>query len=436
MKKINSDLFRLKDSNPNEFWGIIFSVIFEECESDSFRIALDGLLQVVKSKFRSHFTKNVKFPYGCWERLLVNESDFLYFVYVFAGSEETIESPEIRIVGVLPFPDNYYSFIISNNREIDVLIPHLMDKYARRSCRNTGEIIMPNTFYHPNLNSVRDDEKEKMLNKLFRLLGKFMFNNMINFFGDSKDVYSFDEQQKRANSSNWPYCLWMDGMTFYDTVFQNGDKEVVRLHRTYLPYFPDSSVADDFSFVKDNQLKVISSHLEILFKNASTRYPTLYNYIGINPLVYSLIHREIGNVIESVYPIFVRSNKLLRSFEKEGFISIDENLKQPPKKRYKEVNAAEKVLDTFCESTIQNEDLDYKAEVAEALLTIISRVYWLMEESKTWYRDSGKIQCLKEGTVTKSLRLMYGISLKERIQDEVVFLKKVIEKTKDTFDVS
>lgn len=415
----NNELFSLRESNPNKFWGEIANILLEEYKSDNFRNALEVPKKDAINAFRNKSVEGVSMPYhiGC----TINESDlqFQYFVQFIAQNEFQRDCAPTTIISGVRYlsNDSYYIFNIDDSLcRIDVFVLHMIDQYARRSYRLDSDIELPNTYNKFN---------NKAFDNLFKFVGKFFARNKINRLEQGKEAYSIEEQ-KENKSKDWMYCLWMDGLTYCES-FNPSSSEYPRLilHKTFVPYWNDASVTDDTCICED-QLKAITPKLNVLFKKAKDCFPLQYDDKDLSSAILMMWCNLIGKSIDESSISHIQDNviRILQYYEKKGVINIDWNV--VPKFTYKEINDAKNKLENFS-SLVLND-----ADIAQYILRISACLWWHNRDFEIWYNESGKLKNLSNESGLMGILLMRGSSVKNAILYESNLLKTICSKLNKT----
>ena len=284
--KINNELFSLRESTPNKFWGEFASILLEEYKSEDFKNSLAELFVLALDDFRKKKESGDRMPYNIGYLIDKEELEFRYFVQMTAQDESQRDyEPMPLISAVRHFPnESYYVFNIHDDgfghNEIDVFNPHLIDQYARRAYRLDGDIELPNTWHYNKQPAEGEVFKKKEFDNLLKFVGKFFARNKINRLGQGKEAYSIEEQ-KENKSKDWVYCLWIDGLTYCKSFNpSNSEYTHVLLHKTFVPYAKDDSVKDD-TCIGEDQRKAIAPKLLKLLKDAQSYFPNQYYNTGI-----------------------------------------------------------------------------------------------------------------------------------------------------------
>lgn len=420
---INNELFSLRETNPDKFWGEISNILLEEYRSVKFQRKLEQLSYLAIDDFRKKKDCGAKIPYHIGYCIDDEGFRFHYFVHMIAQNEfQRDYRPKSIIVGVFPFPnESFYSFRINDDglckNEIDVFVPHMIDQYARRAYRLETDIELPNTWH-----TDKGKFREKEFDNLFKIVGKFFARNKIKQSGHNKAAYSIEEQEKNK-SKDWAYCLWMDGMTYcYSFNASCNEYPHVLLHKTFVPYWKDDSVKDD-RCIGEDQLKAITIDLNKLFNRAEKEFPQQYDCFDLNGYEYVITHHKIGETLNIGHITHIQNAamKLLLDFEKKNVIHIDKN--NVPKYPYKEINNAKEILKILCDNKFSTKE----CEIAESILCVSACLWWHIRSFEEWYNESGKFKNLDDESVLKIIRLMRGKNLVDTIISETDLLAKTCE---------
>lgn len=276
------------------------------------------------------------------------------------------------------------------------------------------DIDMPNTWHKEKRTSNAVDFNKKEVENLFKFVGKFFARNKVRRLCTNKKVLSLNEQDVRSDDQT---CLWLDGVTYCKTLCSGQ----VLLHKTFLPYWKNSSVKDD-AYLGEDQLKAIASDLAHLHKEASEAFPLQYGDVGFNWFDFVAAHRWIGESLSPISSVQNAAWPYLERWEKAGLISITGN--EPPKFDHKELSAATSLLQRL--STITANGVDER-ELAKSVMVIVSSLWWHLRDFENWYTENGRLAVLNEPEGLQVIRLMRGTNLREVILSEGDLLSKTYE---------
>lgn len=414
-----NELFSIKESEPDKFWGELSNVLLDERRGDKFLELLQGLTIKAHVAFLAKKGEHVKLPYHIGYCLQDDSLQFRYFVQMIAQSDEEVVVPKPIITGILPFPnERCYTFRMHDNgqgqNEVDVFVPHMIDRYAKRSYRMPDDIDMPNTWHKEKRTSNAVDFNEKEVERLFRFVGKFFARNKLNRLCKNENAMSLKEQETSPDDH---VCLWMDGVT-YCKPFCKGN---VWLHKTFVPYWKDASAKDDV-YLGEDQLESIAGDLDELMKEASMRFPAQYGMMELSILDYikychSLWH-SIGDN-RMIPAIQDKSRGVIDLLEHKGFIKVDWNLPQPPKFPSKDLCKTK----TFIETMNVDAPNRSMSELASNALQMWSSLWWHMREFDDW--DTEAVKLVDKNAARRMICLMHGLNVHKTIIGEVNLLSKL-----------
>ena len=414
----------LREECPEQFWGTLCHTLLEEsvrllCDKDYLSFVDDAHI-----KFRKKKEVDQQFPYHLGRRIEPEGFNFRFFIQMTAQTENEINNPMPIITGVLSFPEeNYYTFHVHNNdngvNEVDIFPPHFIDQYAHRAPQNGNEresYNVPDSW--PRKTSTQNEEE--VYQDLFTLVGMFFGHNKMNYLCKNNSALS---RKKQKEDKDGIVTLWMDGISYCDHYcYENTD---IWLHKTFLPYFNDESTIDD-DCIGEDQFKSIAPDLNTLFKDASVLFPYQYKSEPISSMEMFDLHKSRGISLKEVCIDDIQNYawKFFDFFEKQGYITIKRDCKEPPRFTSEKQNKAKQILSEFCNNTI----CSVGKEVAQSLLQRWSWLYWELREFESWYTNSGCLEGRNETNELKQLRIKRGTYMVVGIKKEAAILSKVYTK--------
>lgn len=424
-----NELIPIRKSNPNKFWGEISSCLMEEYHGEAFAMALRDVATQAFITFAEKCEKGDKLPYhwGYWPE--VPNSQFRWFIQMTAQHEHEIQAPMPIITGILAIPDDsYYTLHIHNDgtgaNEVDIFCPHFIERYASRSYRLDTDMNLPKEWKHrEKLPKTETFEEEEFLT-LFNFVGKFFGRNKLNRLTNIREALSKKKQEEGSSDFT---CLWMDGVS-YCTPLCN---EKVWLHKNFVPYFRDETLADD-SELRDDQLRAIATPFVQLFNEAHQKYPHQYPPL-INKNTYlqerikiGILFAPLGAEIKLIQDAVL--NKLLY-FKDKGYIVLEDNV--PFVTGIEHLKATTSIEELLKKETLYEED---KRLFATSAKCIWASHYQRLREFEAWYEESGRIAVLSEQPIFLMRRLMRGQYICKNVIAETGLLNKCCEVANKLFD--
>ena len=424
-----NELLPIRESDPNKFWGGISSCLMEEYHGEAFATVLRDVATQAFITFAEKRERRDELPYhwGYWPE--VPNSQFRWFIQMTAQHEHEIQAPMPIITGILAIPDDsYYTLHIhdegTGTNEVDIFCPHFIERYASRSYRLDTDMDLPKEWKHrKKLPKTETFEEEEFLT-LYNFVGKFFGRNKLNRLTNIREALSKKEQEKGSTDFT---CLWMDGVS-YGLPFCN-DK--VRLHKNFVPYFRDETLADDTE-LRDDQLRAIATPFVQLFTEAHEKYPHQYPPL-VNKDTYLTEIMRVGVIFRAMTPEIVQiQDAVLENlcyFKDKGYIELEDNV---PFVTGEELLRASLSMDEL----LKKETLDEEGKrlFAASAKCIWASHYQRLREFEAWYEESGRIAVLSEQPIFLMRRLMRGQYICKNVIAETGLLKKSCEVANKLFD--
>lgn len=400
-----SNLYSIKGSEPERFWREITNALLEEYKSEKFLSILRELLGI---EFLKQKEESKQLPYHMAYYLQDAELQFRYFVQVLAQNEN--EMPLPIITGILPFSgEQCYTFHIHHDgngcEEVDVFVPHMIDRYARRAYLLPTNLPIPKTWHKEKRQRDEVAFNDKEIKRLFYIVGKFFAHNKISRLCKNEKALSFREQ---GISQDDCICLWMDGLTYCKPFCNNR----VWLHKTFVPYWNDATTKDEAS-INNDQLQAISKDLNILFSEAKKTSPQ-YKDGNLSELQYMELCRKLWHSLKdepttSISEIQDSSFDIINECEKLGFIKVNRKTSTPPTFSHKEIS---ETIDFITNLDVESNKCDIK-ELAKHLLVCWSTLWWSMRAFDEWDTEAAKHISDEEGLLV--IMLKRGVDIRDKI---------------------
>lgn len=394
----------------------------EEYHGEAFAMALFDVAAQAFFTFAEKREKGDALPYhwGYWPE--VSNSQFRWFIQMTAQHEHEIQAPMPIITGILAIPgDSYYTLHIHNDGtgvdEVDILCPHFIERYACRSYRLDTDMDLPKEWEHRKKLPKTEDFREEEFLTLFNFVGKFFGRNKLNRLTNIREVLSRKEQERGSTDFT---CLWMDGVS-YCTPLCN---EKVWLHKNFVPYFRDETLAYDTE-LRDDQLRAIAPLLGKLFTEAHEKFPHQYPPL-VNKDSYLTEIMGVGVIFRAMTPEIVQIQdavlEILRYFKDKGYIELEDNV---PFVTGEELLRASLSMDEL----LKKETLDEEGKrlFAASAKCIWASHYERLREYERWHVEAERKTVLSEEAIFLLKRLIRGKYICENVIKETALLKKCCE---------
>lgn len=424
-----NELLPIRKSDPNKFWGEISSCLMEEYYGEEFATALRDVATQAFITFAEKCEKGDKLPYhwGYWPE--VPNSHFRWFIQMTAQHENEIQAPMPIITGILAIPgDSYYTLHIHNDgtgvNEVDIFCPHFIERYASRSYRLDTDIELPKEWRYKKQPKTFERFNEKEFLGLFNFVGKFFGRNKMNRLTNIRKALSETERDKGSTDFT---CLWMDGVS-YCTPLCN---EKVWLHKTFVPYFRDETLADKTE-LEDDQLRAIAPLFEQLFTDAHQKHSHQYPPM-VNKDTYLKEIMGVGVFFKTMTPKIVQTQETVREkllyFKDMGYIVLED--KMPSVTGEDHLKASSSLEELLEKETRDEEDIRIFGATAKC---IWASHYQRLREFEAWYEESGRLAVLSEEPIFLMRRLMRGRYICKNVIAETGLLNKCCEVASKLFD--